>query len=85
MANYSDSLTALPRMKKVFVRSGLRYDYLLLIRMPHFLRQLCADHISGQLKVAPEHNSPVVLAAMGKPNWSVYQRFTKLYQESMQH
>lgn len=76
-----DDLAALPHVKKVFVRSGLRYDYLLLDKNPRFLRLLCANHISGQLKVAPEHNSPVVLAAMGKPNWPVYQRFTKLYQE----
>lgn len=63
------------------MRSGLRYDYLLLEKNDRFLEQLCRDHISGQLKVAPEHSSPTVLAAMGKPEWKVYQKFANRYQK----
>lgn len=66
---------ALPGVKKVFIRSGIRYDYMLLDRSDSFLRQLTASHVSGHLKVAPEHSQPAVLAAMGKPDWAVYRRF----------
>ncbi len=78
MREYSGLLrqvAALPGVKKVFIRSGLRYDYLLLDKSDAFLRQLTANHVSGHLKVAPEHSQPRVLAAMGKPGWPVYQRF----------
>ena len=68
-------VAALPGVKKVFIRSGIRYDYLLLDRSEAFLRQLTANHVSGHLKVAPEHSQPAVLTAMGKPGWAVYRRF----------
>jgi uncharacterized radical SAM protein YgiQ len=76
------ALRALPGVKKVFVRSGLRYDYLL--HDPEgdtFLRELCEHHISGQLKVAPEHVSARVLQAMGKPAFGVYQQFVERYRQ----
>jgi len=76
-----EEMAALPGIKKVFIRSGLRYDYLLLENNNQFLSQICQNHISGQLKVAPEHNSPTVLAAMGKSGWPVYRRFSSLYKE----
>ena len=72
-------IEALPGIKKVFVRSGIRFDYLLLDRDPTFFRQLVSRHVSGQLKVAPEHCSAGVLSAMGKPDISVYERFRKEY------
>ena len=72
-------IEALPRVKKVFVRSGIRFDYLLLDKDPTFFRQLVSRHVSGQLKVAPEHCSQGVLSAMGKPDISVYEKFRKEY------
>jgi len=72
-------LRALPGIKKVFVRSGLRYDYILADRDDEFLRELCKNHISGQLKVAPEHVSDKVLRYMGKPGKGIYDRFVKKY------
>ncbi len=66
-------------VKKVFIRSGLRYDYLLLDKRPDYFRELCEHHISGQLKVAPEHTEEHVLNAMGKPNFEVYKRFSEKY------
>ena len=72
-------IEALPKIKKVFVRSGIRFDYLLLDKDPTFFRQLVSHHVSGQLKVAPEHCSGGVLSAMGKPDISVYERFRKEY------
>ena len=72
-------LRALPGVKKVFVRSGIRFDYLLADPSDEFLRELCAHHVSGQLKVAPEHVSDAVLARMGKPEHAVYERFRKAY------
>lgn len=71
---------ALPRVKKVFIRSGIRFDYLLADRDPTFLRELCEHHISGQLKVAPEHISPSVLDKMGKPRREVYEAFVQKYE-----
>lgn len=68
-------------MKKVFIRSGIRYDYLIYDKDETFFRELCKYHVSGQLKVAPEHVSDKVLAKMGKPGGDVYQRFVKKYQE----
>ena len=70
---------ALPKVKKVFVRSGLRYDYIMADRSGVFLRELCAHHVSGQLKVAPEHVSPKVLQLMGKPGRDVYDAFCDRY------
>ncbi len=72
-------LRSLPGVKKVFVRSGLRYDYMLADKNDEFLRELCENHISGQLKVAPEHVSDKVLRYMGKPGRGVYDRFVKKY------
>lgn len=72
-------LRALPKVKKVFVRSGLRYDYIMADSSDAFLRELCQHHISGQLKVAPEHVSPKVLAVMGKPGRDVYDAFCEKY------
>lgn len=74
-------LRALPRVKKVFIRSGLRYDYILADRDDRFLKELVEHHISGQLKVAPEHISPRVLKYMGKPAGKAYERFRKKFFE----
>lgn len=72
-------MRALPKVKKVFVRSGLRYDYIMADKSDAFLRELCQYHVSGQLKVAPEHVSPKVLAVMGKPGRDVYDAFCEKY------
>ncbi|MGN1059473.1 MAG: YgiQ family radical SAM protein, partial [Clostridia bacterium] len=72
-------LRALPYIKKVFVRSGIRFDYLLADQNDAFFRDLLAHHVSGQLKVAPEHIADKVLAAMGKPANSVYEAFRKKF------
>ena len=72
-------IRALPGVKKVFVRSGLRYDYIMADPSDAFLTELCEYHVSGQLKVAPEHVSPRVLAAMGKPGRTVYDAFCEKY------
>ena len=72
-------IRALPKVKKVFVRSGLRYDYIMADKSDAFLRELCQYHVSGQLKVAPEHVSPKVLAVMGKPGRDVYDAFCERY------
>ncbi|MFZ7102683.1 MAG: YgiQ family radical SAM protein [Peptococcaceae bacterium] len=71
---------SLPGIKKVFVRSGLRYDYLLYDTRETFFNELCRYHISGQLKVAPEHVAPRVLELMGKPPKRVYDKFVERYQ-----
>mgnify|MGYP002557719946 CR=1 FL=1 len=93
-ADHSDYITllrrlrALPGVKKVFIRSGIRFDYVLADKKDHFLEELCKYHVSGQLKVAPEHVSdPVlqkmgfltVLKLMGKPENQVYEKFAKAY------
>ena len=75
-------LRKLPGVKKVFVRSGIRFDYLLADKNQVFLKELCEHHVSGQLKVAPEHVSDVVLDKMGKPRNAVYQQFIKAYKET---
>ena len=75
-------LRSLPGVKKVFIRSGIRFDYLLREQDDSFLRELCAHHVSGQLKVAPEHISDTVLAKMGKPPAEVYRRFERAYQKT---
>ncbi len=74
-------LRELPGVKKVFIRSGIRFDYLLADPDPSFLQELCQYHVSGQLKVAPEHISDAVLAKMGKPPAAVYRKFVKAYQQ----
>lgn len=66
-------------IKKVFIRSGIRYDYMLLDKKDDFFRKLVNDHVSGQLKVAPEHCSSHVLSCMGKPDIDVYDRFREKY------
>ena len=72
-------LRALPKVKKVFVRSGIRFDYLMADQDDTFFRELIEHHISGQLKVAPEHISDAVLKRMGKPENKVYEGFVKKY------
>lgn len=72
-------LREMPKVKKVFVRSGIRFDYLMQEKNPAFFNELCEYHISGQLKVAPEHVSNRVLEKMGKPNSEVYKSFVKRY------
>lgn len=72
-------LRAVPGVRKVFVRSGLRYDYMMLERDDTFMRELLAHHVSGQLKVAPEHCSAHVLDCMGKPHIGVYEKFAERF------
>ena len=72
-------LRKLPGVKKVFIRSGIRFDYLLADKKDTFFRELVQYHISGQLKVAPEHVSDAVLARMGKPKNAVYNQFVEKY------
>ncbi len=72
-------LRALPNVKKVFIRSGIRFDYLMYDGDETFLEELCRHHVSGQLKVAPEHISDAVLAKMGKPGVRVYRKFEEAY------
>ena len=72
-------LRSLPGVKKVFIRSGIRFDYLMADPDPAFFTELCEHHISGQLKVAPEHVSDRVLTVMGKPPHGVYRDFEKRY------
>lgn len=74
-------LRELPNVKKVFVRSGIRFDYLIYDEDRTFLKELCEHHVSGQLKVAPEHISNPVLEKMGKPSVEVYNRFVKAYKD----
>ena len=72
-------LRKIPGVKKVFIRSGIRFDYLLADSKDTFFRELVQYHISGQLKVAPEHVADPVLARMGKPKNAVYNRFVEKY------
>lgn len=72
-------LRSLPKVKKVFIRSGIRFDYLIYDKDQTFLRELCEHHVSGQLKVAPEHISNEVLSKLGKPSVEVYNKFVKAY------
>ena len=74
-------LRSIPGVKKVFIRSGIRFDYLLADKNRRFLKELCQYHVSGQLKVAPEHVADKVLSRMGKPQNSVYRQFVKEYNE----
>lgn len=73
------TVRSLPKVKKVFVRSGIRYDYLLKDKDDTFFKELVAHHVSGQLKVAPEHCSAAVLDKMGKPHIEAYIDFSKKY------
>ena len=85
MADHSEYNELLKRVeqvkgvKKVFIRSGVRFDYLLADKSDAFFRKLVRDHVSGQLKVAPEHVCDAVLTEMGKPPVSVYNAFKKKY------
>ena len=74
------ALRSLPGVKKVFIRSGIRFDYMLADQSGGFLRELCEHHISGTLKVAPEHISDNVLKRMHKPDRSVFERFCRKYE-----
>ena len=74
-------VSALPKVKKVFIRSGIRFDYMLCDKDETFFKELVQNHVSGQLKVAPEHCCDNVLGYMGKPPISVYDRFKKRYFE----
>lgn len=86
-ADHSDYISLLrklrqvPGVKKVFIRSGIRFDYVMADPDKSFLEELCRYHVSGQLKVAPEHVSGPVLYRMGKPSHQVYERFVKAYGE----
>ncbi len=74
-------LRAIPKVKKVFIRSGIRFDYLVKDENDEFFKELVAHHVSGQLKVAPEHCSNNVLKYMGKPTFDVYRQFEKRFYE----
>ena len=74
-----ERVEALPKIKKVFIRSGIRFDYLLCDKDDSFFRKLVRDNVSGQLKVAPEHCSSPVLRCMGKPDFAVYEQFRSKY------
>jgi len=78
-------LRKLPGVKKVFIRSGIRFDYLMADKNDEFFHELCRHHISGQLKVAPEHVSDNVLKYMGKPSCEVFNRFAEKYAKINEH
>ena len=85
-ADHSDYISLLRKLRsipkvKVFIRSGIRFDYVLADKNRAFLRELCEYHVSGQLKVAPEHVADAVLKRMGKPQNSVYMQFVREYKE----
>ncbi len=80
--NLLRKLRKIEKVKKVFIRSGLRFDYIMADKSDVFFRELCEHHISGQLKVAPEHICPEVLKYMGKPSVEVYNAFCKKYRET---
>ena len=75
------SLRKIPGIKKVFVRSGVRFDYIMYDKDHTFLKELCEHHVSGQLKVAPEHCSDKVLSLMNKPSFGTYLRFKQEYEK----
>ena len=75
------SLREISKVKKVFIRSGIRFDYVMADPDDTFMRELCEYHVSGQLKVAPEHIADPVLQMMGKPENSVYRAFTEKYKK----
>ncbi len=74
-----EKIERIPNIKKVFVRSGIRFDYLMLDKNEAFFKKLVRDNVSGQLKVAPEHCVDCVLHYMGKPNIATYNRFKKKF------
>ncbi len=76
-----EKIEEIPRVKKVFIRSGIRFDYLMADKNDAFFRKLVRDNVSGQLKVAPEHCSSPVLRCMGKPDFEVYQGFRRKFFE----
>ncbi len=76
-----ESIRKLPKVKKVFIRSGIRYDYLMYDKDDSFFHDLVKHYISGQLKVAPEHVSPKVLEMMGKPNRDLYDQFVTKFKQ----
>ena len=76
-----EDIEALPKVKKVFIRSGIRFDYLMQDKNDAFFKKLVRDNVSGQLKVAPEHCSANVLGYMGKPRFEVYESFRKRFFE----
>ena len=76
-----EQIERLPKVKKVFIRSGIRFDYLLADPDESFFKKLVRDNVSGQLKVAPEHCSSAVLGCMGKPDFGVYETFRRRYFE----
>lgn len=76
-----EEVEKLPKVKKVFIRSGIRFDYLMYDDSDAFFKKLVKDNVSGQLKVAPEHCSSPVLRCMGKPDFDVYEGFRKKYFE----
>ena len=80
---YFSALRELPGVKKVFIRSGIRFDYVMLDEKHgrEFVRELAEHHVSGQLRVAPEHVSHGVLSCMGKPDHAIYERFVSLFEE----
>ena len=83
-SDYRELLRKLRRLdgvKKVFIRSGIRYDYLIYDKDRGFLRELCEHHVSGQLKIAPEHISDAVLQKLGKPSAAVYGKFVHAYEQ----
>lgn len=81
-----EALEAVPGVKKVFIRSGIRYDYLLEVASEktrqRFMKHLVLNNVSGQLKVAPEHVEPEVLDAMGKPKAELFDKFSSLYRQT---
>ena len=80
-AHMLSEIEKIPKIKKVFIRSGIRFDYLIYDKNDAFFRQLVTRHVSGQLKVAPEHCSDGALSMMGKPPCSVFEKFKKKYFE----
>ena len=74
-----EAIESVKGVKKVFVRSGIRFDYMMADKSDAFFKKLVRDHVSGQLKVAPEHCAPNALAMMGKPRVEVYDRFREKY------
>ncbi len=75
-----EAVEAVPGVKRVFIRSGLRYDYIMADKDNRFFERLVKKHVSGQLKVAPEHVCPEVLALMNKPQYGTYERFAKRFE-----
>ncbi len=75
-----DAVEHVPGVRRVFIRSGIRYDYLMADKDPHFMDRLVKKHVSGQLKVAPEHVNPEVLWLMNKPPYAVYERFAQRFE-----